>query len=191
VSGYLIRPAVLDDALEIAEIHYLGWKSAYAGVVSEAEIEAHRPELRLDYWKHTMSEGSNLVLVGSEAVEGPLLGFIYGGPVLPHEIIREIPGQPKLTDFDCEINIVHIRHAVQGKGLGRALIAEITHHWQVGGKRALMLWAFRENKYRSIYDKLGGRIFAEGLDEGFQDVAYGWHDLGQLISACKTSERTL
>ena len=191
MSGYLIRPAVLDDALEIAEIHYLGWKSAYAGVVSEAEIEAHRPELRLDYWKHTMSEGSNLVLVGSEAVEGPLLGFIYGGPVLPHEIIREIPGQPKLTDFDCEINIVHIRHAVQGKGLGRALIAEITHHWQVGGKRALMLWAFRENKYRSIYDKLGGRIFAEGLDEGFQDVAYGWHDLGQLISACKTSERFL
>jgi GNAT superfamily N-acetyltransferase len=191
VSGYRIRPAVLDDALEIAEIHYLGWKSAYAGVVSEAEIEAHRPELRLDYWKHTMSEGSNLVLVGSEEVEGPLLGFIYGGPVLPHEIIREIPGQPKLTDFDCEINIVHIRHAVQGKGLGRALIAEITHHWQVGGKRALMLWAFRENKYRSIYDKLGGRIFAEGLDEGFQDVAYGWHDLGQLISACKTSERSL
>jgi GNAT superfamily N-acetyltransferase len=191
VSGYVIRPAVLDDALEIAEIHYLGWKHAYAGVVDEAQIAAKQPEKRLDYWKHKMLDGQNLVLVGQQEPDGPILGFIYGGPVLPHEIIREIPGAPKLEDFDCEINIVHIRHAVQGKGLGRALMAEIAHHWQVGGKRALMLWAFRDNDYRTIYDKLGGTVFAEGVDEGAPDVAYGWHDLGQLISACKTSERAL
>ncbi len=185
MRGYLIRPAVLDDALEIAEIHYLGWKSAYAGVVDEKQIAAKQPEKRLDYWKQKISDPANLVLVGSERVEGPLLGFIYGGPVLDHQIVREIPGQPKLKDFDCEINIVHIRHAVQGKGLGRALIAEIAHHWQVGGRRALMLWAFRDNDYRRVYDKLGGTIFAEGVDEGAPDVGYGWHDLGALIGACK------
>jgi GNAT superfamily N-acetyltransferase len=104
--------------------------------------------------------------------------------VLEHEITREIPGQPKLKAFDCEINIVHIRHALQGKGLGRALMAEIVHHWQVGGKRALMLWAFRDNDYRKLYDKLGGTLFAEGVDEGAPDVAYGWQDLNALIAAC-------
>jgi GNAT superfamily N-acetyltransferase len=187
--AYLIRPAVLDDALEIAEIHYLGWKSAYAGVVSAQQIEEKRPEQRLDYWKHKMLDGRNLVLVGQQEPDGPILGFIYGGPVLDHEITREIPGQPKLGDFDCEINIVHIRHAVQGKGLGRALIAAIAHHWQVGGKKALMLWAFRDNEYRRVYDKLGGTVFAEGIDEGAPDVAYGWRDLGQLIEACTAVRR--
>jgi GNAT superfamily N-acetyltransferase len=184
LSGYLIRPAVLDDALEIAEIHYLGWKSAYAGVVDAAQIEAKQPEKRLDYWKHKMAEGQNLVLVGLAEPDGPILGFIYGGPVLEHEITREIPGTPKLKDFDCEINIVHIRHALQGKGLGRALMAEIVHHWQVGGKKALMLWAFRDNDYRRVYDKLGGTLFAEGVDEGAPDVAYGWSSLQVLIDAC-------
>src|SRR4051794_10342021 len=154
LSSYIIRPAVLDDALEIAEIHYLGWKSAYAGVVDAAQIEAKQPEKRLGYWKHKMSDPANLVLVGSEQVDGPILGFIYGGPGLPHQITREIPGAPKLGDFACEINIVHCRHAVQGKGLGRALIGAIAHHWQVGGKQAPMLWAFRDNDYRRLYDKL-------------------------------------
>jgi GNAT superfamily N-acetyltransferase len=186
VSGFLIRAAVLDDALEIAEIHYLGWKSAYAGVVTEAQIEAKLPDKRLDYWKHKMAEGQNLVLVGQDEPDGPILGFIYGGPVLPHDITREMPGQPKLKDFDCEINIVHCRHAMQGKGLGRALIAEIAHHWQIGGKQALMLWAFRDNDYRKLYDKLGGTVFAEGVDEGAPDVAYGWQDLDQLVSACRS-----
>jgi GNAT superfamily N-acetyltransferase len=188
VSGYLIRPAVLDDALEIAEIHYLGWKSAYAGVVSDEQIAAKQPEKRLDYWKHKMQDGQNLVLVGQDEADGPILGFIYGGPVLDHEITREIEGQSKLKDFDCEINIVHCRHAMQGKGLGRALIAAIAHHWQVGGRRALMLWAFRDNDYRKIYDKLGGQVFAEGVDDGAPDVAYGWHDLDRLIEACRLSK---
>ena len=129
-------------------------------------------------------EDANLVLVGQDEPDGPILGFIYGGPVLAHNITREIEGRPRLADFDCEINIVHCRHAVQGKGLGRALIAEIAHHWQVGGKQALMLWAFRDNDYKRLYEKLGGEVFAEGIDEGAPDVAYGWQDIESLIAAC-------
>jgi GNAT superfamily N-acetyltransferase len=182
--AFHIRPAVLDDALEIAEIHYLGWKLAYAGVVDEAQIEAKQPEQRLDYWRHKMTDTANMVLVGSEAPEGPLLGFIYGGPVLHHDITREIPGAPRLADFDCEINIVHCRHAVQGKGLGRTLIGAMAHHWQMAGRKALMLWAFRDNDYRGVYDRLRGELFAEGMDEGAPDVAYGWRDLDALIAAC-------
>jgi GNAT superfamily N-acetyltransferase len=189
LSGYLIRPAVLDDALEIAEIHYLGWKLAYANVVDDAQIEAKRPQLRVDYWKQKMADTANMVLVGSEQPEGPLLGFIYGGPVLPHDITKEIPGAPRLGDFDCEINIVHCRHAAQGKGLGRALIGAMAHHWQSAGRQALMLWAFRDNAWRNFYDRLGGELFAEGMDEGAADVAYGWRNLNLLIEACGASVR--
>ena len=53
-----------------------------------------------------------------------------------------------------------------------------------------MLWAFRDNDYRRLYDKLGGKVFAMGVDERAPDVAYGWQDLDLLISACKISGRT-
>ena len=68
-----------------------------------------------------------------------------------------------------------------GKGLGRALIAASAAHWAASGRHALMLWAYSDNAYRKFYEKIGGELIAEGIDEGVPDVAYGWRDLGKLI----------
>jgi GNAT superfamily N-acetyltransferase len=69
---------------------------------------------------------------------------------------------------------------VQGKGLGRALISASAAHWAAAGKSALMLWAYSDNAYRKFYEKIGGELIAEGIDDGIPDVAYGWQNLSEF-----------
>ena len=51
---------------------------------------------------------------------------------------------------------------------------------RLDGLPALVLWAYTDNAYRPFYDKLGGEVVADGLDEGVADVAYGWRELSTL-----------
>jgi GNAT superfamily N-acetyltransferase len=63
---------------------------------------------------------------------------------------------------------------VQGRGLGSLLMGEAAYTFRERGRTALVLWAYRDNSYRRFYDKIGGQLIAEGLDDGVPDVAYGW-----------------
>ena len=135
-------------------------------------MTVHTPPTPLPTLNATTLPGADVAF--SEAAAD---GFLLGGPVKDHDI-----RQGHLSGFDCEIYSLHTRERVQGKGLGRALIAASAAHWAKLGKRALMLWAYSDNAYRKFYEKIGGECVAEGIDEGVPDVAYGWRDLGKLIS---------
>lgn len=165
---FAIRFARAEDARAIAEIHYAGWQVAYAHVVSEEQMEAKQPERRVPFWEARIADPKDLVLVaGDEA--GKTQGFVHGGDVLPHDI--RVGG---LTGYDCEIYSLHCRLDVQGRGLGRMLMAEAARTFRDRGRTALMLWAYRDNPYRKFYEKIGGEIIAEGFDDDIPDVAYGW-----------------
>ncbi len=43
-----------------------------------------------------------------------------------------------------------------------------------------MLWAYSDNAYRKFYEKIGGHLIAESIDDGIPDVAYGWRNLNAL-----------
>ena len=165
---FAVRPAVAADARAIAEIHYAGWQIAYANVVSDAQMEAKQPERRVPFWQARIAEPSCVVLV-AEDEGGKAQGFVYAGDVLDHDIRTG-----GLTGYDCEIYSLHCRLDVQGRGLGRLLMAETAHSFRERGRTALMLWAYRDNAYRRFYEKIGGQIIAEGFDDDVPDVAYGW-----------------
>ncbi len=168
MSAFAIRPAVAADAPAIAEIHYAGWQIAYAHVVSEEQMEAKQPERRVAFWEERIAEGRDLVLVAEDAA-GEAQGFLHGGGVLEHDI--RVGG---LTGYDCEIYSLHCRLEVQGRGLGRMLMAEAARSFRDRGRVAVMLWAYRDNPYRRFYERIGGEIVAEGFDDDIPDVAYGW-----------------
>lgn len=175
-----IRPATEADLPVIAEIHLKGWLLAYGAFMPEDQLAAMQPEKRLPLWQGWLSDPKKLILVGSVGDE--IDGFLLGGSVKQHDIRKG-----SLNGFDCEIYSLHCRAEVQGKGLGRALIAAAAAHWAARGKHALMLWAYSDNAYRKFYEKIGGELVAEGIDEGIPDVAYGWRDL-QALSATERAQ---
>ena len=169
-----IRPATAADLPTIAEIHLKGWLLAYGAFMPADQLAAMQPDKRLPLWQDWLNDPKKLILVGSTS-DG-IDGFLLGGSVKEHDIRKG-----SLEGFDCEIYSLHCRAEVQGKGLGRALIAASAAHWSAAGKRALMLWAYSDNAYRKFYEKIGGELIAEGIDDGIPDVAYGWRDLSKLI----------
>ena len=176
-----IRPAREADLATIAEIHLKGWLLAYGAFMPADQMAAMQVEKRLPLWRQWLADPKKLILVGSvgNGIDGfmphQVDGFALGGPVKEHDIRKG-----SLEGFDCEIYSLHCRAEVQGKGLGRALIAASAAHWAASGRHALMLWAYSDNAYRKFYEKIGGELIAEGIDEGVPDVAYGWRDLGKL-----------
>jgi ribosomal protein S18 acetylase RimI-like enzyme len=169
-----IRLATEADLPAIAMIHHRNWQIAYAGIMTADEIDVILPEKRLPQWRQWLADPTNMVLVAT-APDQAIQGFVYGGKVKPHEILSG-----SLDDFDCEIYSLHTAETVHGKGLGRALIADAARRWQAMGRKALTLWAYRDNPFRGFYERIGGALIAEGLDDGIPDVAYGWRDLTAL-----------
>jgi GNAT superfamily N-acetyltransferase len=180
--SFILRPARAEDAREIAEIHYAGWRNAYGSVVPPEQMAKKQPEKRVPFWQERIARADEIVLVAHDDA-GRMQGFIHGGPVLPHDITSG-----SLAGFDCEIYVLHCRKETQGKGLGRQLIAAAAREFQRRSKTALVLWAYTDNAYRPFYDKLGGVVVAEGIDEGVADVAYGWRSLNHFIAEVQNSK---
>lgn len=168
MSAFTIRPAIAADARAIAEIHYAGWQVAYAHVVSAEQMAAKLPERRIPFWQARIADPNAIVLIAEDEA-GQAQGFVHAGDVLDHHIRTG-----SLAGFDCEIYSLHCRKDVQGRGLGRLLMAETARAFEQRGRKALMLWAYRDNAYRKFYEKIGGEPIAEGLDDDIPDMAYGW-----------------
>lgn len=175
MSAFTIRPATSSDARDIAEIHYAGWQNAYGDLVPPEQMAAKQPDRRVPFWQARIADPADIVLIAHDAT-GRAQGFVHGGKVVPHDICSG-----SLAGFDCEIYVLHCRKETQGKGLGRLLIAEAARAFQRRGGTALILWAYTDNAYRPFYDRLGGQVVAEGIDEGVADVAYGWPSLQTLV----------
>src|SRR5690606_34444433 len=118
----MIRHAAPADLPAIAEIHLKGWLLAYGEFLPADQIAAMQPEKRLPLWRDWLEDPAKLILVGG--VLGGIDGFLLGGPVKDHEITAG-----GIDGFDCEIYSLHCREEVQGKGLGRSLIAAAAGHW--------------------------------------------------------------
>lgn len=174
-AAFAVRPAIAADARAIAEIHYAGWQVAYAHVVSGAQMAAKLPDRRIPFWQARIADPDCVVLIAEDAA-GKAQGFVYAGDVLDHDIRTG-----SLAGFDAEIYSLHCRKDVQGRGLGRLMMAETARAFQERGRTALMLWAYRDNAYRKFYEKIGGAVIAEGFDDDIPDVAYGWRRVADLM----------
>jgi 16S rRNA (cytosine967-C5)-methyltransferase len=173
-SPFTVRKAQARDSAAIATLHEAGWRHAYQGIVPEAEIESMAPDRRIPVWQERIAKGKDVILVAERG--GETVGFLHGGTPKPHEQILE----GNLAGFDCEIYALHCRRDLHGQGLGRQLFVHAARTFARTGHKALFLWAFRDNAYRRFYEKAGGEIIGRGNEYGVPDIAYGWHDVGQI-----------
>lgn len=180
-SLWSVRPATIDDARQIAEVHVAGWKTTYRSILPAAVLETVSVEKREAFWKETLSKpgAESITLVGCDTA-GQVVGFASGG--------RERTGR---LGRDGELYAIYLLEAVRGQGLGRLLAGRIAGELQSRGFSSMAVWVLALNPYRKFYEALGGGAIAEKEiergGESFVEVAYGWRDLDKL--SCETHLR--
>jgi len=74
MSDFEVRFATKKEAAEVAQLHLLATRAAYAGQVPEAHWDATPMVKRVSYWKEAIEYGEPQVMVAVEG--GSIVGFV-------------------------------------------------------------------------------------------------------------------
>src|SRR5262249_54473022 len=91
-----------------------------------------------------------------------------------------------IDGLDAEIYALYVSQPEQGRGVGRELMRACAGDFIRQGLFGFFVWVLRANRARLFYEAMGGREIATkqerlGLHR-YDEVAYGWHDLTELVS---------
>lgn len=181
MSELHIRPAVVDDAPMIAEIHVAACCESYAGLIPPDALASLSMKDQEAQWREILAEpeSERAVFLASRAGEKPA-GFAFGGP----------PRSNRLSEagYAGEVYAIYILRSLQRQGAGRKLMANVAKNLLAQGFDSAGVWVFRDNPdARRFYQALGAvETGLEGdltwLGVTLPDLAYGWRDLA-LLSA--------
>lgn len=176
-----IRPAVLDDALTVARVHYDTWQTTYHGIMPPAALQSRPVDVRERQWRRVLEEGAQCLFVAER--DGEIVGFANGG--------KE---RGVFPDYTGELYAIYLLENAQRGGIGRVLVQHVAAWLSENGHNSMLVWVFRDNPpARQFYESLGGVYVGEqSLNiEGTAliEVAYGWRDL-RVLAAPKTAQGT-
>jgi ribosomal protein S18 acetylase RimI-like enzyme len=144
-----IRPAALEDAPALAQVHVASWQAAYAHILDPAWLSALSVEARTTRWQRVLSANESETIV---AKLGPkTLGFVSYGRCRDNGASHE----------QGELWALYAAPESWGPGAGRALTQYALAQLKATGYLSTSLWVLAEN--------LRGRNFYEAF--GFKSVA--------------------
>lgn len=173
----LIRAALPEDAVGIAEVHVGSWRTTYRGLLPDSVLAAQSVEQRAAIWREAAEavergESRSFVLVAEDPVDG-IIGFASAGPEREQGV-----------GFDGELYAISLLEGHQGRGVGRRLVARVVDLLLEQGHSSMRVWVLEGNPAQGFYERLGGaRVGTKALivaQESFVEVAYGWPDLWGL-----------
>jgi GNAT superfamily N-acetyltransferase len=173
--SYIIRPATIDDAAGIAQVHVSSWQTTYQGIMPDEMLQSLDVTQREARWARILSEPAvaSITVVAEEA--GQIVGFASGG--------REQSGQhPEMA----EVYAIYLLAEHQRRGIGRALMIPTIQHLMREGFGTMLIWVAAENPSRAFYEALGGTAFGD-KSESFggkviREISYRWDDLPGLLA---------
>jgi GNAT superfamily N-acetyltransferase len=137
-----IRPAVQDDAGEIARVHVDSWRWAYEGLLPEDVLRGLSVDVRAQQWTRTIPEGH--VLVAER--HGEVIGFASVGPT------RDADAPPHTG----EVQAIYVTEAAAGRGAGRELFEAAQDLLRANGFERATLWVLEANQRgREFYERAG------------------------------------
>jgi ribosomal protein S18 acetylase RimI-like enzyme len=146
----LIRPAVVQDAAGIAEVHVRSWQAAYRGLMPQDYLDGLDPADRLPRWQLQLSDPGTVgheVLV-AESDRG-ICGFSSYGPTRDEDQDASRVG---------EIRALYLAPGTFGTGVGRLLMAASVERLDRAGYAFVTLWVLDSNaRARRFYEIAGFR----------------------------------
>ncbi len=164
-----------DDAAVIAHLHADSMRATYRGILPDDYLENQVAAERATHWTDALANDEYALVLLATADTGPV-GFIA---------VRDDHDK----EYDATIMHLHVVPQMQGRGLGRRLIADATEILAARGAVSICLWVFEGNVAAiRFYERLGGVTDAYGTDKFAGSYAadrrIGWPDIGALVSAC-------
>jgi GNAT superfamily N-acetyltransferase len=131
-----VRAADVGDAPAIANVHLIGWRTTYNGIVPDSYLERLDTLHSASWWRGYLADPAICTVVGDDDTDG-VVGFASaeGG----------------------ELYALYVLPGHQLKGLGRRLLGEIAHRLGERGARELCVWALERNPCIEFYRRVGGR----------------------------------
>jgi len=168
----MIRPATIDDAAEIAQVHVASWRTTYRGMLPDDFLASLSEVHYTERWRRVISEGSSRIHV----VEEPqgIVGFASGG--------RERAGE---ATFAGELYAIYVLHSAQRRGHGRELVRAAAGALRDMRLADMIVWVLRDNAAaRRFYERLGGLyVRAQPITIGsatLEEISYGWRSLDDI-----------
>lgn len=170
-SSLSVRPAEPRDGLAIARINIAAWEAAYAHIFPPERLAARwtNVERAGEWWAERIGseEPPHRTVVADQ--ERQLVGFADTGPS------RDDDANPQQTG---EVNLIYVLPEQWGRGIGRALMAEVLRRMRDDRFRDATLWVLDDNPVgRRFYEAGGWRldgVIKEGefLETRVQEVRY-------------------
>ena len=144
--GVTIRPASIDDADAVGEVHVRAWQSAYRGVMPDGYLDGLQAQDHATRWReHLIAPSSDvhlLVVVDDHRV----VGFASLGP-------EHGSGAPSGIG---QLYAINLDPEVWGRGIGRALLNVATDRLRGLGYLEAVLWVVPDNqRARRLYESEG------------------------------------
>jgi GNAT superfamily N-acetyltransferase len=167
-----VRAHRRSDADAIAEILAAGWKQAYSHFMPAAFLA---PRIDPAYRRREIAQWLD---EDFDPAEEAL--FVADDDGLPIGFIHMAPGDKGDVGAAGHVSLLYVDPARQGRGIGRALMAEGARWLLARAPGPLALSAFEQNACRAAYDRMGGRQakrmrpLIEGVE--VETVIYVWDD---------------
>ncbi|WP_328614304.1 GNAT family N-acetyltransferase [Amycolatopsis sp. NBC_00355] len=134
----VVRPATVDDAGAIGEIHVRSWQAAYDGLMPADFLAGIPVEDRTAGWARTLRDGGRVLVVADPEV----VGFAAFGPR------RDGPDEG-------ELYAIYLHPRVWSRGLGRLLHASVLESLAASWPAAV-LWVLATNeRAKAFYERAG------------------------------------
>ena len=168
----MVRPATLEDAPGISDVHVATWRTTYRGLLPDDFLASLSEEHYTERWRRVIGEGSSRVFV-VDVPEG-VAGFASGG--------RERAGE---NGFAGELYALYVLDGAQRQGHGRELVRAVAGALQEMQMPDMIVWVLQDNApARHFYERLGGvYVRAQPITIGsatLEEVAYGWRRLEDI-----------
>jgi ribosomal protein S18 acetylase RimI-like enzyme len=168
----LVRPAEIDDAAAIANVHVATWRTAYRGLLPDDFLASLSGAGYEERWRRTLGESPNHVYVAENA--HGVIGFASGG--------RERAGE---DGYSGELYAIYVVREAQHQGHGRRLVQAVVGSLREMGLKDMIVWVLRDNaSARKFYERLGGvYVRTQPITVGsaqLEEVSYGWKSLDDV-----------